>query len=131
MTVSGRLGFVSRFIRRELAAGELTILGLALSLAVAAMSSVAFFSDRVEKALTTQATQLLAADLVLSGNAAAPDAVRAEAKRRGLQTADNITFPSMVFAGGQATLAQYKAVSAGYPLRGETAVRRADGVEQS
>lgn len=131
MTPFGRFRFVIRFIRRELAAGELTILGLALLVAVAAMSSVAFFSDRVEKALTTQATQLLAADLVLSGNETAPDAVRAEAKRRGLQTADNITFPSMVFAGGQATLAQYKAVSAGYPLRGETTVRLTDGGEKS
>ncbi|VEB44953.1 Lipoprotein-releasing system ATP-binding protein LolD [Chromobacterium violaceum] len=131
MTLLGRFRFVARFIRRELAAGELTILGLALLVAVAAMSSVAFFSDRVEKALTTQATQLLAADLVLSGNETAPDAVRAEAKRRGLETADNITFPSMAFAGGQATLAQYKAVSAGYPLRGETTVRLLDGGEKS
>ncbi|MEN3029646.1 ABC transporter permease [Chromobacterium amazonense] len=131
MTLLGRFRLVTRFIRRELAAGELTILGLALLVAVAAMSSVAFFSDRVEKALTTQATQLLAADLVLSGNQPAPEALRAEARRRGLQTADNITFPSMAFAGGQATLAQYKAVSAGYPLRGETTVKLADGSEQS
>ncbi|WP_047236552.1 ABC transporter permease [Chromobacterium subtsugae] len=131
MTLRGRLTLLLRFIRRELVSGELTILGLALLVAVAAMSSVAFFSDRVEKALTTQATQLLAADLVLSGNAPAPEAIRAEARRRGLAMADNIVFPSMAFAGGQAALAQYKAVSAGYPLRGETTVRLADGSEQS
>lgn len=131
MTVFGRLAFVARFIRRELAAGELTILGLALLVAVAAMSSVAFFSDRVEKALTTQATQLLAGDLVLSSLEPAPRAIRDEAARRGLSMADNITFPSMVFAGGQAALAQFKAVSNGYPLRGETSVRLADGSEQS
>ncbi|POZ62425.1 ABC transporter permease, partial [Chromobacterium alticapitis] len=131
MTLLGRIRLVARFIRRELVAGELTILGLALVVAVTAMSSVAFFSDRVEKALTTQATQLLAADLVLAGNQPAPAAIREEASRRGLLMADNITFPSMVFAGGQATLAQYKAVSAGYPLRGETTVRLADGSEKS
>ncbi|UTH72366.1 ABC transporter permease [Chromobacterium sp. IIBBL 290-4] len=131
MTLRGRFNLVWRFIRRELVAGELTILGLALLVAVAAMSSVAFFSDRVEKALTTQAAQLLAADLVLSGNAPAPDAVRAEASRRGLAMADSISFPSMVFAGGQAALAQYKAVSSGYPLRGETSVQRPDGSEDS
>ena len=33
----------------------------------------------------------------------------------------------MVFAGGQATLATYKAVSDSYPLRGEVSVRLADG----
>jgi putative ABC transport system permease protein len=85
----------------------------------------------VARALTTQATQLLAADLVLNGNQPAPAAIRQEAQRRGLQLADNISFPSMVFAQGQATLATYKAVSNSYPLRGEVTVRRVDGQLQT
>jgi hypothetical protein len=36
------------------------------------------FSDRVARALTTQATQLLAADLVLNGNQPAPAIIRQE-----------------------------------------------------
>ncbi|PTU63848.1 MULTISPECIES: ABC transporter permease [unclassified Chromobacterium] len=127
MTLAGRLTLVLRFIRRELVSGELTILALALVVAVMAMSSVAFFSDRVERALTTQATQLLAADLVLNGNQPAPDPIRREAEKRGLRLADNISFPSMVFSGGQAALATYKSVSDNYPLRGEVSVRLADG----
>ncbi|WP_230370413.1 hypothetical protein [Paludibacterium denitrificans] len=69
MTFWGRLLLALRFARRELLAGELTVLALALVVAVTAMTSVGFFSDRVARGLTTQATQLLAADLVLSSNA--------------------------------------------------------------
>nr|WP_199066487.1 FtsX-like permease family protein [Chromobacterium sp. ASV5] len=131
MTLRGRLALVSRFIRRELVSGELTILALALVVAVAAMSSVAFFSDRLERSLSTQASQLLAADLVYSDNQPAPEAMRQEARRRGLQLADSASFPSMAFGGGQATLALYKAVSGNYPLRGEVTLQLADGSLQS
>nr|WP_294867373.1 FtsX-like permease family protein [uncultured Pseudogulbenkiania sp.] len=127
MTFWGRCLLAWRFTRRELVAGELTVLGLALLVAVAAMSSVAFFSDRVERALTDHASQLLAADLVLNSPEPAPAAIRAEAQRRGLTQAENISFPSMVFANGQAALATYKAVTDRYPLRGEVSVRLAEG----
>ena len=43
-----------RLLRRELKSGELTVLALALLVAVAAMSSVAFFADRIDSALTRQ-----------------------------------------------------------------------------
>ncbi|HJV07551.1 MAG TPA: FtsX-like permease family protein [Chromobacteriaceae bacterium] len=131
MTFWGRLLLALRFARRELLAGELTVLALALVVAVTAMTSVGFFSDRVARGLTTQATQLLAADLVLSSNAPAPVRLRQEAVRRGLAVAEQITFPSMVFANGQATLATYKAVSDHYPLRGQVTIELAGNVQQS
>ena len=131
MTWWSRLLLAARFVRREIVSGELSILALALLVAVTALTSVSFFSDRVSRALTTQATQLLAADLVLNGNQPTPTAIRQEAQRRGLQLADNISFPSMVFAQGQATLATYKAVSNTYPLRGALSVRRVNGELQT
>ncbi|WP_024301475.1 ABC transporter permease [Pseudogulbenkiania sp. MAI-1] len=127
MTIWRRWRLAWRFTRRELVAGELTILGLALLVAVAAMSSVAFFSDRVDRALTEHANQLLAADLVLNGNEPAAPAIRAEARKRGLVQAENVSFPSMVFANEQAVLATFKAVTDNYPLRGEVSVRLAKG----
>jgi len=122
-----RLAFAWRFARRELVAGELTVLALALAVAVVAMASVAFFSDRVDRSLTQQASQLLAADLVYSGEAPPSAGVRQQAARLQLAPAQSATFPSMVFAGGQAQLATFKAVSDGYPLRGAVTIRRADG----
>ncbi|WP_036665793.1 ABC transporter permease [Paludibacterium yongneupense] len=122
-----RLGLILRFVRRELQSGELTVLALALVIAVTAMSSVAFFSDRVEQGLASQATQLLAADLVVVGDAPlAPQFARA-ASGAGLATASSVSFPSMIFADGQTALANLKAVSDSYPLRGEVWLRLADG----
>lgn len=119
-----------RLLRRELRAGELTVLLLALLVAVTAMSSVAFFSDRIEQALTRQASQLLAADLVSNGNRPPPDAWRQQAAQRGLLQAEAATFPSMVFAREQAVLATLKAVTAGYPLRGEVQLRTPQGLQE-
>ena len=50
---------------REWRSGELRLLAFALTLAVAAVTSVGFFTDRVEQALQRQGNELLAADLVV------------------------------------------------------------------
>ncbi|TCP12660.1 putative ABC transport system permease protein [Crenobacter luteus] len=130
MSAWHRLMWSLRMARRELVAGELTVLALALFVAVTAMTSVAFFSDRIERALTRQATQLLAADLVLNADAPWPEAFRAGAVARGLELAESASFPSMVMAGDAATLATLKAVSERYPLRGALTVQ-AGGAEKS
>ena len=65
MRLLDRLALALRLMRRELAAGELSVLLAALVVAVAAMSSVGFFTDRVDRALHQQAPQLLGAGLVL------------------------------------------------------------------
>ena len=113
-----------RLLRRELRAGELTVLLLALLVAVSAMSSVAFFSARIEQALSRQASQLLAADLVVNGNTPAQPVWQQQAQTGRLQQATVTTFPSMVFAREQAVLTSLKAVSDTYPLRGEVRIQR-------
>ncbi|HZV55491.1 MAG TPA: FtsX-like permease family protein, partial [Rhodocyclaceae bacterium] len=105
-------------LRRDWRAGELTVLGLAVALAVAALTSVSFLADRVQQGLTLQSHQLLGGDLLLSADHPWNDDIRAEARRRGLQLAESASFPSMVMAGESAQLAEIKAVSGNYPLRG-------------
>lgn len=108
--------------RRDWRAGELRFLVLALVVAVASLSSVGFFVDRMRSGLERDAHQLLGGDLVVNADHPINPAWRAEALRRGLQVADTTTFPSMALAGqGDAVrsqLASVKAVSPGYPLRG-------------
>ena len=124
-----------RFLWREWRAGELHILLLALAVAVAAVTTVSFFTDRVRQALATQANQLLAADLVLiSDHPLTPDR-EAEARQLGLSVAHTVAFPSMVVANGRTQLAEVKGVSSGYPLRGKLSVSASPfapdhGVEQ-
>jgi len=107
-----------RMLARDWRAGELTVLGLALMLAVAALTSVGFLTDRVEQALKLQSHQLLGGDLLLTADHPWPERFRQEAAARGLRRAESATFPSMVSLGEAAVLAEIKAVSPGYPLRG-------------
>jgi putative ABC transport system permease protein len=112
------LRLAMRMLARDWRAGELTVLGIALMLAVAALTSVGFLTDRVEQALRQQSHQLLGGDLLLTADHPLPGRFRQEAATRGLRVAESATFPSMVSLGDAALLAEIKAVSAGYPLRG-------------
>lgn len=107
-----------RLLGRELRSGELRLLFAALAIAVAAVTAVGFFADRVRLALEREAQQLMGGDLVLISDHPLPESYSAEARRRGLQIAETLIFPSMVLGGEQAQLADIKAVSTNYPLRG-------------
>lgn len=106
-------------LRRDLRAGELSLLGLALFIAVLALSSVGFFTDRIGQALERDANQLLGGDLLIVSDHALPDTFKAHAKASGLEATDTLLFSSMVSTDDQAKLASVKVVESGYPLRGE------------
>jgi len=114
--------------RRDWRAGELRLLAAALVVAVAAISSVGFFVDRMKSALSLQARQLLGADLVIAADARPPASLAERARAAGLQVAETVNFPSMAIADAPvgappvAVLASIKAVSQGYPLRGAVRV---------
>ena len=112
-----------RMTARDWRAGELRFLLIALIVAVSALSAVGFFIDRMRTGLNRDAHQLLGADLLVGSDQQVKPEWRREAERRGLVLADTVVFPSMAQAGeGEASLAQLssiKAVSKGYPLRGQ------------
>jgi putative ABC transport system permease protein len=130
------LKFAWRSLWRDLKSGELAILAFALVVAVAAVATVGIFTDRVERAMERQAGDILAADLVLQARSEPAAAYTAEARERGLQTAARWSFASVIVAGDEIVLANVKAVSDGYPLRGAVQVsdelfgerRVADGI---
>ena len=115
---------------RDWRAGELRLLAMALVIAVAAVTSVGFFVDRLRLGLERDAAQLLGADLVLSADQPITDAVRARAQAARLATAETVTFPSMALNANDPdrnALAAVKAVSTGYPLRGTMQLAREPG----
>ena len=59
-----------RALRREWRSGELAVLWLSLSIAVAALSGVGFLVDRIGHAVELQASEVLAADLRVESDAA-------------------------------------------------------------
>ncbi|RZU47817.1 putative ABC transport system permease protein [Fluviicoccus keumensis] len=112
-----------RLLRRDWRAGELTLLLAALALAVAATTSLRFFSTSLEQAMRQQAAQLLGADLVLSSTRGLRPMWVDEAQRLQLRQAQTLEFGSMAQHGEQFQLVTVKAVSPGYPLRGELKLR--------
>ncbi|MFN3735880.1 ABC transporter permease [Hydrogenophaga sp.] len=107
---------------RDWRAGELRLLVLAVTLAVAALTAVGFFADRLQGGLARDARALIGGDAVVRSDNPTPAAFADKARELGLQIAQNETFPTMGRApddaGGASRLVALKAVSPGYPLRG-------------
>ena len=116
-----------RMLRRNWSAGELRVLLLALLIAVASVTTVGFFADRVQAALDAQANELLGGDLVLISDHPVPPGFVEGAQRERLTIAQTRTFPSMVAAAGAVNLAEIKAVTSGFPLRGRLRITDALG----
>lgn len=132
------IAFALRSFGRELRSGEVLVLLAAVALAVAALTAVGFLTDRIGRAVQRQANEVLAADLRLRSPEEIPSEWRDAATRFGLQTAETLSFPSVVFAGDLNALATIKAVSENYPLRGSVRIadrlfageRIADGIPE-
>lgn len=120
-----RLGW--RTLWRDVRSGELRVLIVAVTLAVAALTAVGFFADRLQGGLQRDARQLLGGDAVIHSDNPPPEVFEAQARSRGMQVTHTLGFPTMARAsdaqGGQSKLVALKAVEAGYPLRGTLSIR--------
>ncbi len=121
-----KLSLAARLLIRDWRGGETPVLLTALVVAVAAMSAVGFFTDRVAQAVRQQAGEVLAADLRVESNYPLPADYPEAARAEGLATAQVVQFRSVLVANGLSSLSDIRWVSAGYPLRGE--VRIADAL---
>ena len=83
---------------RDFRAREMNLLLMALLVAVAAVTPVGFFVDRLDRALNEQALHLLGADLVVRADRSVPEAWAQRATASGLQVAHTVSFPSMAMA---------------------------------
>ena len=115
-----------RTLLRDLRAGELRLLIVAVTLAVAALTAVGFFADRLKGGLQRDARQLLGGDAVVRSDGVTPAAFTAKAQALGLKAVSTVTFPTMGRAsdadGGASKLVAFKAVPESYPLRGSLTV---------
>lgn len=112
-----------RLLYRNLRSPEVRILGLATIMAVALVSGIAMFTDRLEKAMEAESHAFIAADRVLRSSKKMPSSWATQAADAGLDVAQTVTFASMVFRGEASHLAAVKAVSDGYPLVGQLETR--------
>jgi putative ABC transport system permease protein len=123
-----------RTLWRDFRSGELRLLILAVTLAVAALTAVGFFADRLKGGLQRDARQLLGGDAIVSSDKPTSAAFLAKARELGLTVTGTLTFPTMARAsdaqGGASKLVALKVVEPGYPLRGKlTTAPEPGGVE--
>ncbi len=114
-----------RMLWRNWRSGELKLLSVALLLAVAVVSSIAIFTDRLQSTLVQESNTLLGADRIVRSSRPFDETWFAQAEQLGVDQSQVVTFSTMVFAEDEMHLASVKAVGEGYPLRGqvETAER--------
>ncbi|RCW76246.1 ABC transporter permease [Pseudorhodoferax soli] len=122
-----------RTLWRDLRSGELRLLLVAVTLAVAALTAVGFFADRLQGGLQRDARQLIGGDAVVASDNPPPASFEEQARALGLQTVSTLGFPTMGRAGeaqgGASRLVALKAVPTGYPLRGSLKVAQQPGEE--
>src|SRR5262245_7936892 len=116
------LRFALRTLSRDWKSGELNVLLLAVIVAVAALTAVGFFTNRVSQAVTVQAAQVLAADLRLQSSRPLDGSYATAARAQGLRTASALSLVSVIFHDEKSQLTSVRAVDAAYPLRGAVRV---------
>ena len=81
------LRFALRNLWRDLKSGELSVLLLALCVAVLSLTAVGFFTSRISQGVRAQAAEVLAADLRLESPHPLPQRYFTESQARGLKSA--------------------------------------------
>jgi len=107
-----------RALRREWRSGELAVLWASIVVAVAALTGVGFLVDRIGRAVQAQANEVLAADARLASPEPLASELQQHAQQLRLRTARLITLLSVVYNGETSQLANVRAATEGYPLRG-------------
>ncbi len=91
---------------------------VATVITVAIVTSSQLITDRISLLLDRQASELLAADLVLESSNEFDSVYRWQARTDGLRVSESVSLRSAIFVDDEPRLIELKAVNAGYPLRG-------------
>ncbi len=118
MSLMLRWRFAWTQLQREWQAGELTILMLALLIAIASHTAIGFFTDRISRAMEFKARDMIGGDLVLTSPRPITEAWLQQATQSGLNTAQTQQFSSVVSSADGMLLVAAKSVSEAYPLKG-------------
>ncbi len=115
-----------RLLFRDGRSGELTLLVLALIIAVTSSTAISLFADRLHRTMSSQAADFLAADLVITSSEEIPTSWLDEARNLNLKQARTAEFSTVLIENDELLLAGIKAVSSQYPLRGKLKTSQLD-----
>lgn len=111
----------------ECLSGDLLILSLSILLSVTSISSVSFLADRLQISMKLEASSILAADLVLRSASKIDKKFLDFAMDNNLNSAETVSFLSMVINNEDSLLTSIKTTSKSYPLRGELIISDFNG----
>lgn len=108
-----------KLLWRNWRSGEVKILAFAIALAVAVVTAISVFTDRLETALVQESASFMGADTIVGSSQTFPESWQSDIQDIGVRQANTVEFVSMVFSSDTMNLASVKAVSDHYPLRGQ------------
>jgi putative ABC transport system permease protein len=114
--------FALTSLKRDWTSGELRLIGVSIIVAIACLTSISFFIDRVHRATEQQATELLASDLLLISSSKIKQEFIEQANELKLVYSLNESFRSVVVKDDKLELTEVKAVDSNYPIRGKLKV---------
>lgn len=126
-----RLSLALRLLWRDARSGELSLLVIALIIAVSSSTAISLFADRLHRTMNTQAAEFLAADLVITSSSLIPAPWLEKAEALNLKQARTAEFSTVLLENEEVLLAGVKAVSNNYPLRGYLKTIESDYTKES
>ena len=116
------LSLAIRLLRREWRSGELRVLVLALLVAIAATTSISFFTERLGEALLNRSAEMIGGDLLVRGTRPLEPQWLQMAAEQSVKVAELVEFSTVSIHQDNLLLASVKAVGANYPLYGSVHV---------
>ncbi|MPV85701.1 ABC transporter permease [Ostreibacterium oceani] len=113
------LRFAFKQLYREWKSGQLWVLTLALVTAIASHTAIGHFSDRIGRAIASNANNLIAGDLIVSSYRPFEPTLSEKALAIGANVAEKRNLTTMSSANDAFLLANITAVSPNYPLKGD------------
>lgn len=95
------------------------LLIIALSLAISATTALKFSNQQIQQAVSLQAAEMQAADLVLSDSSPLDQKWTEQAQKLGLKRSRVTVFNSMAHTDEQFVMVNVKAIEPNFPLRGQ------------
>jgi len=105
-----------RMLKRDWRSGHMTVLLIALLVAVTTHTTIGFLTTRIHDGMEAQAATLMGGDLVVRSPRPTPDNWRETADAMSIRHAQTLEFSSVVFAGDNTLLTAIKTVTSSYPL---------------
>ena len=116
-----------RLLYRDWRGGDVSILLTALTLAVAIVTGVGLFSERLGNAIIARSSGMLGADLVLQGPRPLDETLLALADAQGLRRSHSVSFATMASRGEGFQLSSVTAVDSQFPLKGKVRLASTGG----